>query len=268
MSEGEALPWSPIDWSDEDGGTIRLWPHLPTVVSTDALRRTVGDWQGLAFLLPPDEPEDWAEQVVEERDNPGVNRDTLAYQGGAYGRMMEGLISIDSVQTGRFPDPEPRRIHRAAISAERPTFFVEPDDEEWHDWVEDCADEMAQFRTLIRQVFAGRAWKRAMKAAMLRIEPPAAERSDAKAQGLAEASAYCAAWWALSERLITTELAALRDQRYAARLRGALATLREGQVDGGAAPVLLVPVMQAWMPTLHTALENGVESESLLEDET
>jgi hypothetical protein len=66
MSEGEALPWSPIDWSDEDGGTIRLWPHLPTVVSTDALRRTVGDWQGLAFLLPPDEPEDWAEQVVEK----------------------------------------------------------------------------------------------------------------------------------------------------------------------------------------------------------
>ena len=113
MSEGEALPWSPIDWSDEDGGTIRLWPHLPTVVSTDALRRTVGDWQGLAFLLPPDEPEDWAEQVVEERDNPGVNRDTLAYQGGAYGRMMEGLISIDSVSSETFEDPRHGALSRS-----------------------------------------------------------------------------------------------------------------------------------------------------------
>ena len=50
-------------------------------------------------------------------------------------------------------------------------------------------------------------------------------------------------------------------------LRGALGTLCGGQVDDEGTPVLLVPVMQAWMPSIYSALENAPLPEHVEEEE-
>ena len=47
-----------------------------------------------------------------------------------------------------------------AGTGHRPIYFVEPDDEEWTEWVEDCADEMSRPRKLLKSVFSGRAWRK------------------------------------------------------------------------------------------------------------
>jgi hypothetical protein len=267
MIDSVALEWSPIDWDDPDGGTIRLWPTLPTVVYPDSLRRIVGRWNGLAFLLPTDEPDVWDEQAVEEKASPGINRDGIAAGGGILGRMMEGMSAIEGIQVGRFPDPEPRRLLIAAQSeagsGSRPIFFVEPDDEEWTEWVESCADEMTRPLRLLGSVFGGRAWKKELVRAMKNARPPRLEKNEDKARGLAEASSLSAAWWWRSEASFTDELRNQRDARLVARLRGALSVLREGQVDVDIPPVLLVPVMQAWMQSIHNALLDEPKPESM-----
>ena len=174
---------------------------------------------------------------------------------------MIGHSSIDSIQTCRFPDPEPRRLLQAAESesgiGSRPVFFVEPEDEEWTQWVEDSADEMVRLRHLTRSIFSGRIWKRTLRETMRSTSPPESVRDAAKAHGLAQASALAAAWWQRAESVLSLELQSRRDQRLASRLRGALGTLCGGQVDDASTPVLLVPVMQAWMPSIHAALENS-----------
>ena len=270
MTDSAPLSWSPVEWEDPCGGVIRLWPFLPNVVLTDSLRRSVGKWDGLAFLLPDDEPEVWNDQAEQEKASPGINRDSISSSGGTLARMMLGQSVIESVQTCRFPDPEPRRLLQAAESpsgtGSRSVFFVEPEDEEWTEWVEDCADEMVRIRNLTRSIFSGRAWKRTLREAMHQTGPPDCERDDVKAHGLAQASALAAAWWYRSESVLNEELRLRRDQRLASRLRGALGTLCGGQVDDTGTPVLLVPVMQAWMPDIHSALESSPLPEHVEEE--
>ena len=271
MAGSASLSWSPIDWDDPSGGTIRLWPFLPNVVLTDSLRRTAGDWDGLAFLLPDDEPEIWTDQFDQEKSSPGINRDSISSSGGTLARMMIGMSAIEAIQSCRFPDPEPRRLLMAAESqsgtGSRPVFFVEPEDEEWTEWVEDCADEMVRLRNLARSIFSGRVWKKYLRAAIQNATPPTGGRDEAKADGLAQASALAAAWWYRSESVLSEELCSRRDARLASRLRGALSTLSEGQIDDEEAPVLLVPVMQAWMPSIHSALLTTPLPEHVEEEE-
>ncbi len=271
MAGSASLSWSPIDWGDPSGGTIRLWPFLPNVVLTDSLRRTAGDWDGLAFLLPDDEPEIWTDQFDQEKSSPGINRDSISSSGGTLARMMIGMSAIEAIQSCRFPDPEPRRLLMAAESksgtGSRPVFFVEPEDEEWTEWVEDCADEMVRLRNLARSIFSGRIWKKYLRAAIQNATPPTGGRDEAKADGLAQASALAAAWWYRSESVLSEELCSRRDARLASRLRGALSTLSEGQIDDEEAPVLLVPVMQAWMPSIHSALLKTPLPEHVEEEE-
>ena len=51
-----------------------------------------------------------------------------------------GNVSIwcRGLQVGKFPDPEPRRLHKAAVNHDRPVFFIEPDmdDEQWAEFLE------------------------------------------------------------------------------------------------------------------------------------
>ncbi|MBD14393.1 MAG: hypothetical protein CMJ72_04400 [Planctomycetaceae bacterium] len=259
MAASASLSWTPVDWVDPNGGTIRLWPFLPNVVYSSTLRRTEGKWDSVAFLLPDDEAEIWDSQADEEKASPGINRDAVISSGGTLSRMMLGMSSIESIQTCKFPDPEPRRILQAALSPSgkgpRSIFFIEPDDEKWTEWVEDCADEMVRLKNLTRSIFSGRIWRKMLRRAIQRTTPPDAERNERKAGAYAQASALAAAWWARSESVLTPDLQLRRDKRMAARLRGVLGTLSGGQVDDGGTPVLLVPVMQAWIPSILAALE-------------
>jgi len=260
------LPWDPINWIDPNGGLIRLWPIIPSVVLPENLRRSSGDWHGLAFLLPDDEHEIWLEQIIEEKKSPGINRDGIAASGGILGRMMQGMATIEEIQTGKFPDPEPRRLFQQAESkagkGSRPVYFVEPDDEEWTTWVEECADEMSRPRQLFKSIFSGRSWRKELLRTMKDASPPKVVRDDVKATALAEASSIAATWWRRAESTLNESLRQKRDERLASRLRGALVNLREGQIDDSETPVLLVPVMQAWVSSIHNALEY-VESEAL-----
>ncbi|MEE2759507.1 MAG: hypothetical protein VYA86_05980 [Candidatus Thermoplasmatota archaeon] len=271
MPDPVSLTWSPVDWEDPLGGTIRLWPFLPNVVYTSALRRTEGKWDGIAFLLPDDESEIWSSQAEEEKSSPGINRDAIISSGGTLARMMSGMSTIEAIQTCKFPDPEPRRLMQAAQSPSgfgpRPVFFIEPNDNDWTEWVEDCADEMVRVKHLIRSVFSGRVWRKMLRNSIRRTGPPSMERDSNNASGYAQASALAAAWWDRSESVLTTELQMRRDTRLASRLRGALGTLCGGQVDGEEAPVLLTPVMQAWLPSILAALENSPLPEPVGDEE-
>ncbi|MEE3082607.1 MAG: hypothetical protein VX320_00775 [Candidatus Thermoplasmatota archaeon] len=266
MTNTGHLPWSPIDWEDPDGGIVRLWPMIPTVVLPKSLRRTTGNWDGIAYLLPDDEPEIWDEQAQQEKSSPGINRDGIIAGGGILSKMMLHLSTIDDIQACKFPDPESRRLLQMAESeagkGSRPIFFVEPEDQDWIDWVEECADEMSRPRQLLKSIFSGRSWKKELLKSMRDATPPEVVREDAVASAMAEASGVAATWWRRSEVSLNEDLHNRRDERLAGRIRGALQSLREGQIDGDGAPVLLVPVMQAWMPSIHVALTN-VEVEPL-----
>ena len=267
MASSATLSWEPVDWVDPDGGIIRLWPFLPNVVYSSSLRRKEGQWDGVAFLLPDDEAEIWDSQAVEEKSSPGINRDAVISSGGTLARMMLGMSAIESIQTCKFPDPEPRRILQAAMSpagkGARPFFFIEPDDEDWTEWVEGCADEMVRLKHLTRSIFSGRIWRRMLRDSIRKTGPPDSERDDEKAGGFAQASALAAAWWARSESVLTEDLQRQRDVRLASRLRGALRLLSRGQIDDVDTPVLLVPVMQAWLPSILAALKQTPLSENL-----
>ena len=126
---------------------------------------------------------------------------------------------------------------------------------------------MVRLRHLARSIFSGRIWKRTLREAMHRTNPPDSVRDDEKAHGLAQASALAAAWWHRSESVLSLELQSRRDQRLASRLRGALGTLCGGQIDDASTPVLLVPVMQAWMPSIHAALKKSPLPEHVEEEE-
>jgi len=76
-----------------------------------------------------------------------------------------------------------------------------------------------------------------------------------------------AAWWMRSESVINDDLQQRRDTRLAARLRGVLETLVKGQIDDEGPPVLLVPVMQAWLPSILAALEQSPLPENIGDEE-
>ena len=97
MTDSAPLSWSPIEWDDPCGGIIRLWPFLPNVVLADSLRRTEGDWNGLAFLLPDDESEIWDDQAEQEKSSPGINRDAIASSGGSLAGMMLAVQLVTGI---------------------------------------------------------------------------------------------------------------------------------------------------------------------------
>ena len=68
---------------------------------------------------------------------------------------------------------------------------------------------------------------------------------------------------------MTAELISERNSRFASRLRGALAELRNSRVDDAKAPdsTLLVPVHQAWLPSLEAAVTAWPDPEPVSREE-
>ena len=71
--------------------------------------------------------------------------------GGTMGLYLNDLIQIDDVTVGRFPDPEPRRVHRLANRHNRPVYFIEPeiDDPQWEEHMIAEAKEVSSWRKLL-----------------------------------------------------------------------------------------------------------------------
>ena len=157
-----------------------------------------------------------------------------------------------------------------------PIYALEPqmEDESWLGWLERSADAQVNFGTLLSRITVGRRWK------LIRSEATAwvAQARGVNAE-LGAASASAAAWWAEECSGLTPELITERDQRMAARMRGALANMRgawqnlgnssansvEGRVDDSdtRGPVLLVPVHQARMGGLVASLGAWPDAESV-----
>ena len=79
------------------------------------------------------------------------------------------------------------------------------------------------------------------------------------------ASATCFSWNAEEERVIGRNLSQERDMRFASRIRGALADLRDSRVDvdESSQPLLMVPVHQARLPLIEESILAWPEPETI-----
>ena len=215
--------WADAVWEDPDGGKVIVHGTMPTVVYPNAMRPRA-TWHGLALLESPDIVDLWAQEEADEAESEGINLTHALLSGGAFGKYVEGIETLEDLQGGRFPDPEPRRLQRNADRHDRPVFFIEPlaDDEDWSDYLTQEARAVSHWRKLLGMVRVGKRWKKSLKRHLFHAQPPPKGQS----VDYSTASVLTAAWWELSEWLSTPALAERRNARYAARIRGALASLR------------------------------------------
>ena len=249
--------WTDAVWEDPDGGTVILHGTMPTVVFPNAMRpRAV--WHGLALLESPDVVDLWIQEEADEAESQGVNLTHAMLSGGAFGKYVEGISTLENLQGGRFPDPEPRRLQRNADRHNRPVFFIEPlaDDEDWGDYLTQEARAVSHWKKLLGMIRVGKRWKKSVKHHLFNAQPPPKGQS----VDYATASVLAAAWWDLSEWLSTPELAQRRNARYAARIRGALAELRANE---GEDATLLLVVHRPHARAMLDALKAGPSPEEI-----
>ena len=166
---------------------------------------------------------------------------------------------VEGLQVGKFPDPEPRRLHKAAVNHDRQVYFIEPemDDEDWAEFLGKEAKAMTRPLKLARIIFTSRRWRKGIK----RMRKHVVEQPSREPDGLQAASALAATWWALNRENSVEELNQQKDLRFASRLRGALSNLRETHGDEA---VLLVPIQQAWRASMLSALKAQPDAETSL----
>jgi hypothetical protein len=250
MSESE-LGWLPVILEDPEGGRIVLYPHLPCVRMPSELR-TREHWDGLALIASAEEVSGWPAEEKEDQASPGVHVAAAMASGTILGRLLDDL-TIYEVDGPSIPDPEPMRLLHHAENARggMPIYALEPsmDDEDWIEWMTRAADEQVSMSSLLSSITIGRRWKKLRAAAVSRVA--AAKGVDSE---LGAAAASSAAWWIEENKGLSEELREERCSRLVARMRGALANLREGRVDDSEArgPSLMVPVHQ---PRLHSLVE-------------
>ena len=249
--------WTDTVWEDPEGGTVIVHGTMPTVVYPNAMRPRV-DWHGLALLESPDIVDLWVQEEADEAESQGINLTHALLSGGAFGKYIEGIETLEGLQGGRFPDPEPRRLQRNADRHSRPVFFIEPlaDDDDWGDYLTQEARAVSHWRKLLGMVRVGKRWKKSVKHHLFNAQPPPKGQS----VDYSTASVLSAAWWELSEWLSTPALAMRRNERYAARVRGALASLR---TEHGNEATLLLVVHQPHAAAMVKALEENRAAEEI-----
>ncbi|HJM29569.1 MAG TPA: hypothetical protein QF529_00645 [Candidatus Thalassarchaeaceae archaeon] len=257
------LVWSPTILDDPEGGRIILWPHLPCVRMSNELR-TREHWDGVAFIASSDELEIWIEEEKQDLESPGVHVAAAMASGTTLGRLLDDLKTLD-VDGPSIPEPEPLRLLHHAKNARGglPIFALEPttEDEMWMEWLTCAADAQVTLSSLIAGISVGRRWKKQRSAAIERVA-----QSRYVDVELGAAAASSAAWWMEECRGLDEALIAQRATRIVARMRGALAELREGRVDDSDSrgPSLLVPVHQPRLPALAAAFEGWPDVESIV----
>ena len=244
------IGWEDIVWEDPDGGKIVLHGTIPTVVYPRKLRPSI-EWQGLALLESDEVVELWEQEEKDELESNGVNLAHGLVSGGTMGIFLEEVTQIDEVTSGRFPDPEPRRVHSLAVRHNRPVFFIEPelDDEDWEAHIIAEAKEVSRWKKLLGLVTVGKKWRKKVKENIFHAEKP----PKGVTANLSSAAVLCATWWDLNEWLIGEAIAESRNLRFASRLRGALKQLRIDYRDDA---VLLVPLFMPWRSTIFNELNN------------
>ena len=247
------LRWEPIILKDPNGGRIVLWPHLPCVRMPGVLRYR-GRWDGLALLFSPSDLSGWRLDEKQDKESPGVHIQAAIASGTVLGRLMKDLQEYE-VDGPKIPDPEQVRLLLHADNARggMPIYAIEPelDDLDWSEWLESSADIQASMLNLLSTLTTSRRWKKTRSSAISKVL-----RNDAVDVDMGAAATSCAAWWIEEQGALTKDLISQRNTRFAARLRGSLANLINSRVDDAEASecTLLVPVHQAWLPSLEAAV--------------
>lgn len=244
------IGWDDLVWDDPDGGKIVLHGTIPTVVYPRKLRPSL-EWHGLALLESDEVVDLWEQEEKDEAESSGVNLAHGLVSGGTMGIFLEEVTQIEEVNSGRFPDPEPRRVHRLAQRHSRPVFFIEPelDDEDWEAHMIAEAKEVSRWKKLLGLVTVGKKWRKRVKVNIFEAEKP----PKGVTANLSSAAVLCATWWDMNEWLIGETIAKARNERFASRLRGALKELR---TEYGNDAVLLVPLFLPWRKSILEELTN------------
>jgi len=249
--------WDDLVWDDPLGGRIILHGTLPTVVFPQSMRPRMS-WDGLAITDTPDVVDLWEQEEKDERESQGANLAYSLISGGFFSRYLEGLVTLDDILVGRFPDPEPRRLQRNAVAHDRPVYFVEPlaDDEHWGDYLSREAKAVSHWRKLLGMIRSKKRWNASVKQHLFNVVKPPKGHSP----NYATASVLAAAWWDCTAWLSTPQLCQERDARLAARLRGALQALRKHHGDNA---TLLVVCYMPHRPALLQQLNLQPEVEEI-----
>jgi hypothetical protein len=205
-SEGEILQpilsWDDLVWSDPDGGKIILHGTLPTVIFPLKMRPRES-WHGIALLESPDVVDLWVQEEIDEAESPGVNLNYSLISGGGLAIYLDDVTELEGVVSGRFPDPEPRRLHRNAVRHERSVYFIEPtaDDDEWYEYLSKEAKAASHWRKLLGMISLGGKWRKRMKNNVSKArEPP-----KGVTKNMASASVLALTWWQLSQEIIALQ---------------------------------------------------------------
>ena len=143
-----------------------------------------------------------------------------------------------------------------------PIYLIEPDisEEKWVDWLSRSADMQVRISSLASRLTSNRRWKKDSAKAVSKIQHDRVIDTE-----MGAASATCFSWNAEEERVIGTNLSQERDMRFASRIRGALADLRDSRVDvdESSQPLLMVPVHQARLPSIEESILAWPEPETI-----
>ena len=146
-----------------------------------------------------------------------------------------------------------------------PIYAIEPnlEDEKWVEWQIESADQQVTYSNLILTLTTGRRWKKIRKNAIKSVTSSKFVNAD-----LGAASASCLTWWIEEQRGISDELKKLRDERFVSRLRGALANLRNKENSNSEETTLMVPIHQAWLPSIRKAISSCTNVEEITPEES
>ena len=171
---------------------------------------------------------------------------------------MDKITRVEGITTGRFPDPEPRRLHPNAARHERPIFFIEPtaDDEDWNEHLTLEAKAASHWKKLLGMISIGGKWRKRVKKNIFDAQKPPKGVSS----NFGSAAVLSATWWDLSEWVVGSQVCNSRDKRFAGRLRGALATLRD---DFGSDATLLLPLYLPHRNAILAALTSLPKQEEI-----
>jgi hypothetical protein len=194
------------------------------------------------------------EEEKEEIKSPGMNVQAVIASGSMMSMMLKDIQNLE-VDGPRIPDPEPMRLMMHAKNSENKSVYsIIPtiEDEEWADWEGRWAHNQAKVMNLLSTLTRSRRYSKNRIKAASRVQK--AENINSE---LGAAAASCASWWMESQRGIPREMMEERDIRFASRVRGALADLRNRRVDDSDSSdlVLLVPVHQAHLVQFANAIK-------------
>lgn len=260
VMEVPRLKWESLIYEDPEGGKIVIWPHLPCVVMPNSLRYK--KWDGLALLYSKDDVAILKEEDKDEIKSPGINVEAVLSSGGTMSLLLRDIQNLD-VNGPSIPDPEPiRLLKHAENTGGKPVYTIIPEitDNDWEEWYSKCADNQVKLINLLKTINKSRRYTKNRLKASKNVEISEKVNSE-----LGAAAAACASWWIEEQRVLTEDLIKERDERFAARIKGALFDLRNRRLDESNVSdvTLLVPVHQAYLEQLYNSLNRSDKVEKI-----